>query len=192
MKKSLVYILLLVCALPGIGCGYELFFNPAAPTVAEGDVFDIELWVSGLGDGVHPSLGGFDIELSFDDSILSFQSLQFGNYLSDSIGSTQSHSSGPGLVALTEVSMLSNAELDTLQPAAFSLATLQFAVIQLAMSTIGFQKWDLSDGEGYSLTAELTPATIHAVPVPSALILMASALMGVCGARQFRRRNHHA
>jgi hypothetical protein len=186
MKKSLVYILLMVCAIPGIGCGYGLFFNPAAPTVAEGDVFGIELWVSGLGDGVHPSLGAFDIELTFDDSVLAFQSLQFGGYLSDSLGSQQSYSTGLGLVSLTEVSMLSNAELDALQPPAFSLATLQFAMVQLAASTIGFQNVELSDGLGSLFYANLQPAIVHAVPLPSALILLASALVGIGGVRRYR------
>ncbi len=127
---------------------------PASQTAAPGDTVSLDLVISGLGDHAAPSLGDFDIDVSFDPSRLSFAAYGLGNGLGDvaageawdlSLGDV-----GGGVVNLAELSLLdanpnsgpsfSPPYLDDIQAGSFVLASLDFLVEVLppgSLTTVG-------------------------------------------------------
>lgn len=169
----------------------SLAFLPAALNVNVGDPFTVDVVVSGLGNGVAPSLGSYDLDVSFDSSQLAFDSLTFGSELGGPADSLQSFGAVAGVVDLAEVSFLSPAELDALQPDAFTLATLHFTALAEGTSGLAFSQAIAGDGFGRPLeaargTASVTVARANpGVPEPSAFALFAlgAALIAGRGAR---------
>jgi hypothetical protein len=147
--------------------------------------------ISGLGSSAPDSLGAFDISVGFDASALSFTSYALGNYLGD-VGISEAIDASGGLLGgeinVAEVSLLSAPDLDTLQPGAFTLATLNFNVLdleageetQLSVVT-GFV---LADAFGFLLLPATAsgPASVQnssqPVPIPGTLLLLVIALFG--------------
>jgi len=112
-----------------------LSLEPSAISVAPGSGFSIDLAVSGLGNAGAPSVGAFDINIGFDPSALGLVGISLGLELGDvSLGEAIDVSLGefaPGMANVAEVSFLTVAELDALQPDTFLLATLDFMVTGL-------------------------------------------------------------
>jgi hypothetical protein len=156
---------------------------PALADVAVGDGLDIDVVVSGLGAGAPPSLGSYDLDVSFDASRLTFDSLSFGTLLGGPVDSLQSAVAGAGLVDFAELSLLLPAELDALQPASFSIATLHFTVSAEGTSTVAVSQALAGDGEGRPLpidalaSAAITGSAASAVPEPGAAALFALGLL---------------
>jgi hypothetical protein len=155
------------------------------------------LIISDLGDFGPDSLGAFDISVGFDSSALSFTSYSLGGFLGD-LGLFEAIDSSAGdtgaAINVGEVSLLSVADLDALQPAEFTLATLTFEVADLASgaSTELSIMTDavLANAEGFALRVSSfgSPAVIRgaaSVPVPGTLLLLLGALVGM---KVLRRR----
>jgi hypothetical protein len=94
---------------------------------------------------------------------------------------------GTGSVSLDEFSFLSGFELDALQPADFTLATLQFSADAVGTSTLGFGAIDLSDAVGSTIVPTLETGEITVVPLPASLPLFLSALGCLFGIRRISR-----
>ena len=88
----------------------------------------VDIVVSGLAPGGPPSLGAFDLAVGFEPTSLLPLTVEFGPFLGDPASSEAitSVTVSPGTVELGEVSLLLPAQLDALQPATFTLATLAF------------------------------------------------------------------
>jgi hypothetical protein len=133
--------------------------------------------VSGLGNGAPPSLGSYDLDVSFDASRLTYASTDFGSLLGGPADSIQGALGGAGLVDLAEISLLLPAELDALQPDSFSIATLHFSVSAPGASTVSITQALAGDGFGRPLSiTSLGSARVSgsaAVPEPSALLVFA-------------------
>ena len=75
MKKRILCLLVLL----GLGVQANatpiISFDPVFQTTSVGSSVSVELRISGLGDDI---LTGFDIDISFDDSILAFDNFAFG------------------------------------------------------------------------------------------------------------------
>ena len=85
--------------------------------------------VSGLGGG-DSSISAYDLDISFDSSLLTFDSVEFGALLGGPADSFQdSGLLGAGVLDLAELSLLGAGDLDALQPDSFVLATLHFTPI---------------------------------------------------------------
>jgi hypothetical protein len=113
-----------------------LSLAPAATTVTEGASFSIEIVVSDLGDLSAPSLSGFDLEIGYDPMFLQADTVSFGDpVLGDQLdlfglGALSAFDlTTAGSVALAEVSFDTIADLDTLQPSAFTLAAIDFTAL---------------------------------------------------------------
>ncbi|MFT5542028.1 MAG: hypothetical protein ACI97K_002715 [Glaciecola sp.] len=92
--------------------------------------------MSGLTNGSADSLSEFDLDVAFDVSKLTFNSFSLTNLLGDigPGGDAEDFSLGnyaSGLIGISIVSYLLEAELDLLQSASFSLATFTFDVLSL-------------------------------------------------------------
>lgn len=170
---------------------------PSAAQVAPGDPLLVALTISGLTAGGAPSLGAWIIDISYNPAVFSItdSDVTFGSLLGAvpaeaSVGVDTTTT--PGLVALNQTSFLSTAALDALQPADFTLATLEFTGVAPGTSTFDFAAADLADAmlPSASLTVDGTaPGSAEVVPEPSTLTLFgigAAALLVVLRKRKRR------
>jgi hypothetical protein len=88
----------------------KIGFDPMSQVVPVGSPVDVDLIVSGLGDAPPPSLGVFDVGVTYDSSILDFLDYQLDPLLGDiGLGEALDLSSGeifPGLISVYELSLL--------------------------------------------------------------------------------------
>jgi hypothetical protein len=155
-------------------------------------IFSVELVISGLGDSSAPSLGTFDVDVSFDPEIieLDLEHVTFGNQLG--LGGFGSESSASitqvGTLNLFELSYSSPDVLDTQQADGFTLASIPFATLMAGTSGLVVSVNFLGDSLGDPLMVETTNGSVTVaapVPEPSTLLLLASGLAGLVG---FRRK----
>lgn len=191
MKQIYRAVLFLgLAAVTGVGQAITLGFDSAAQTVGVGASVQVSLNISGLGDGAAPSLGTFDLDIAYDPGVLSLTDVSFGDsVLGDqldlfSLGSiTSSGSATAGTLNVFELSLDDPADLDALQASAFTLATLSFSAISPGSSTLGISINALGDAYGDPLLADTLGAsvTVSAVPLPAALWLFSTGLIGLVG-----------
>jgi hypothetical protein len=200
MRRLLITLYALILAvLANHAVAVTLSLQPASQTAMPGDTVTLDLVIDGLGDFASDSLGAFDIDIAYDTSVLTFSGYTLGPYLGDvSLSEAVDFSLGDsgGTVNITELSLLENDDvscffcippyLDEIQPGSFTLASLDFTVDVLdpgastivAIDTVNA----LGDGFGAALTVEsTTDAVINAVPVPAAVWLFGSGLIGLIG-----------
>jgi len=187
MKKALMaFILFYSLALTAqLSLAVTLSLVPSLPVINVHDTSTVDLKIAGLGDFMPPSLGGFLVTVTFDDSILAFDSVLYGAFLGDPSNPAETDIVttvivGSKSVSFDEVSLLFDFELDALQPGSFSLATLRFRGIRSGTSTVGYDVIDLSDAVG-STMVDLTfeSASIQVVPEPGTVLLLSSGLVGL-------------
>ena len=192
------YIVCLLAALGVVSFGsasaitFEVQTDNVGP-VAQGGSLNASILVSGLGAFSAPSLGAYDLGLTYDPTRFAFDSATFG----DPVLGNQLDLSGFGsfngavdlltAVNVFEVSFDSSSDLDTLQADAFTLVTVTFDVLFNA----GIGAFDLAIIEiGDSLAdtlydpddpPTLIGAKVSVVPVPAAVWLFGSALLGLIG-----------
>lgn len=194
-----------------IGAGFLLFtgtsqasnfFNPdfSLTMVSISDItqtdnsVNVQISVSGLGANIAPSLGTYDLDLSFDPSHLAFSGAVFGDALLGNqldLFNLGGNSSGAeltasGTVNFYELSFDSVADLNTLQADSFSLVTVSFDVLNFSTSQLTLSANVFGDAEGNDLLVTTLSAPITTVPLPSAIFLMASGLMGLGFAGRYR------
>lgn len=163
--------------------------TPSSQTTAVGSNVLVSVSIAGLLDGVAPSLGAFDLNLLFDPSILSVSNFSFGTGLDVlGLGSVQfSDVTTPGLLSIGEISLDLPADLNTLQSGAFALFTVTFQAVGTGVSALGLDINALSDAYGEALAATTINGSVSAVPLPAAVWLLLSGVLGVCGFSRRRR-----
>jgi hypothetical protein len=181
----------------------QLTLEPPAQTVGTGAMVEITVKISGLGNATAPSVGAYDLTVSFDPLILSYNSASLGTYLAPFAGSV----SGPpvvdainGSVNLFEVSLDSPADLDSTQPDQFTLASVWFSAIAVGSSGLDFSSVLLGDGKGDLLPADAVGALISVVPngnaIPeasprTAAFLVCALSLGQAALRRRKRCSRH-
>jgi hypothetical protein len=141
MKKLLVLtiaIAMFVMLNAGAALAIKMELVPLDQTVALGTQADVALNISGLTEGGAPSLGVFDLDVTYDNSILSFNSVDFVDPV---LGSNQLDIMGFGSITWSlvggainiqnvgEISLDFADDLDAFQAGSFTMATFTFDTI---------------------------------------------------------------
>jgi hypothetical protein len=200
MRKSLITIigagfLLLPAALASAG---TLFIDPSDQAVSVGGTANASLVIAGLGGGTSPSLSAFDVDITFDDSVLSFLGFTFGDpIIGDQLdlfglGSVTGVTVGTGTVNLFQLSFDAASDLDALQAGSFILGTLAFQGLSGGSSAVGVQVTALADANGDPLTADVLAGRIVVgaapVPEPATPLLLVVAGIVMCAVTRQKRR----
>jgi len=188
LKMRCLSMAMLVASISSFASGVgavSLAFTPANQSVALGDPVTFDITISGLTSGAAPSLGVYDLDVSFDPGVLAFDSVLFGGLLGESTRDVDD--STPGTLNLFELSLLDEAELDALQPATFILASLTFNTVSAGSTDLVLSVNSLGDGPGDPLPIDsVGSGSITVVPEPSTLTLTAAAVWGLCLCRRRR------
>jgi len=163
-----------------------LLLNAVLFSAAPAAAYEIDVTVSGLGGF---DLGAFDLNVNYDDELLTF-----GSYtLSEELGSFGEGDAedwslgdiGSGTVNLAVLSYLFDFST---QPDAFTLATLTFSGDEAGLAGISLSDIILSDDLGDPIPFTVSGTDISAVPIPGAVWLLGSALVGIVGLRRRARK----
>ena len=146
---------------------------PAAQDAPLGSLVEVELHLSGLGDAAAPSLSAFDLTLDFDPTVVTFETVQYGDpLLGDPLdvlnqGSLTSTESDTGVVTALNLSLDLPQELDTLQASAFRLAVLTFTAVGVGTSPLDITVHAVGgDTLGDPLLATAAGGTITVIEQP--------------------------
>jgi len=185
MKNGIFTTLLLFCSLTLTSQAYAVMLSlqPSSSTANIGDTIDVNFVVSGLTAGAAaPSVGHFDIDITWSGPQLMFDSVAFGPYLGDPADPTETQVSilPPGVfVGLSEQSLLTPAALDALQPANFTLATVTFTAAALGNTVVSGDLFALDDAFGNRLLDPFGPVDSAHIDVLSVAEPVSLALLGV-------------
>ena len=174
-----VSITLTICSFPGYSEVIELT-SPGQPVIT-GSSFNVGASISGLGNFMPNSLSSFDLNINYDASLISFNSVAFGDQLDLlELGSiTSFDAASQGVINLFELSLDSPADLDTLQPGAFPLATLSFNAVGIGTSPLGITVNALGDAIGAPLTASLQNTSVSVIVPESSTMPYALVCIGL-------------
>jgi hypothetical protein len=168
-------------------------FDPAVVTSSYsiGDTVDIAITVSGLGNMRSPSIGAFDLYITYSSYVLDFSSLTFGDPahgdqldFSDfdlpSLGFAGYVEYGSRVVNLFEVSLDPIWLLDLRQTDFFTLATLTFDILNNGKSVLDISNLNsvFSDADGNVLPVTIIDGKIS-VPEPAIYWLFGSGFLGI-------------
>jgi hypothetical protein len=207
MKKIFILVVLLIMFslfLVTTTSAVTIGFDPSSQSPDVGQTAVVDLVISGLGDYAPESVGGFDLDISYDSSVIEFLDYELDIFLGDiDLGEAVDFSLGevtPGLINLFEVSLLEPDSatcffcippfLDDIQPGSFTLATLTFEALSVGNSPLGISINSLADGYGLPLTVdEVGSGSISPVPEPATILLLASGLtgLGVFGRKRIKK-----
>jgi len=155
-----------------------------------GDTVPFWLQVDGLGNLTSPSLSGFSIDVTYDPTVLSLNTVNIGSsdYTYDS-GPAPVTSIGivPGTISLSLESLLSAAELDANQSSNVDMAIFKFTGVGSGSTTFGLENISLYDGSGSLFPAPtINTATVevNAVPLPPSVFFFGAGLIGLLGFRK--------
>jgi len=165
-----------------------LSVNPSDQLISNGSHVDVNILVSGLGNQSPNSLGAYDLDLGFDDSLLGFNSITYGDSVLGNqldfagFGTFTSTVVSTGTINFSEFSFDSVIDLNTLQADSFVLATVNFSAQSLGSSVLALSVNSFGDALGDPLFTEISDGMIsivsNNVPEPATAFLMAAGLMG--------------
>lgn len=157
--------------------GASLALVPDHTTIAPGAVLEYELLVSDLGPEI---VSAFDLAVVYDPSVLTALGASFGGLLGDvDLGrALVSVDLGtPGSIAVSELSLLSDGQLQDLQPSSFAIATLTLEAAGPGTTSIDLVPSDVTGLDGQLLEPGLESASAVVVPETRRLALLGAVLV---------------
>lgn len=179
IKLVLIKALLLTTTIAN--ASVELYFDSP---VQSGNLVNVGILISGLGNEVAPSLSTYDLDIQFDANHLAYSGIVFGDSILgnqlDIFGFGDNETavglSSSGVLNIFELSFDSPEDLYAFQADSFTLAMLTFSVLAANTSQLNIAVNALGDAEGHFMVANLSSGKISTVPLPSSLWLMVAAL----------------
>jgi hypothetical protein len=174
-------------------------FTPDTSAGFVGDVFNIDVFVSGLSAGESREIvSAFDLDVFYDPTILNATSVTFGAALGlADIDTFTSSFLSSGRIDFANVSLLRNDQLGDLQGDSVLLASLTFSAIGIGSSALTFdtltppgidlvgrdpfERLPIDTAGSALLTVNERPAS---VPEPGTLLLLGMGLLGLLAARK--------
>jgi hypothetical protein len=166
--KRFITVAILALAAPAalVADPISLTLVPSAQTVGLGSHPSEVVMVSGVGHP--PSIGTYDLSLTFSSSILAAGDVAFSSFLGvPGVEALTDFTMAPGTVEFAEVSLLPSTSLDALQTASFPLATITFTATGLGTTALSFSMVTVDDAFGGKLTVSPGNGSITVVPEPS-------------------------
>jgi len=196
MRMRLLWIGLVGILLAPEARAVSLALTPVSSLAAVGGNVAIAIEISGLGDHTTPTLSSFDLDISFDPTLLSFQSATFGSALGTGFDVfTSAAPIGPGSIDVAAASLLDSTTLDASQPGSFTLATLIFQAIAPGVSPLAIADAILADTSsipgGNQIFVDSFGAasvTVAPIPEPTALLVFAAGVLLVRGGPGYLRK----
>ena len=184
LKKQFLVCLMVLFGLLHMGAGSAatLSFDPSSQTVGLGDTFDVDVVISDLGGAL---VGGFEFTVDFDPLVLASTGVDFSNALGDPLfGEAITDTSADnvlGTVDAFNVSLLFfDFELAAIQTTpSFTLATLSFEALSIGHSSLDFLGIVISDEFAFEIGSQGLSGDVSVVPLPGAVWLMITGLLGI-------------
>lgn len=161
---------------------------PNQTHITSGGIVSIAVNISGLKDGGAPSLGAYDLDFHFDNTLFSFNSLIWGDNNKGNqldlagFGSLQDSSENAGWLNLLEISFDDALNLDFAQAGEFTLFSVVLNAVGIGSGNFSLTANSLSDSFGNALeTSNINNTHVNVgnsvtVPEPSSLLLFAGLL----------------
>ena len=193
LRRLGISIVCFVALFAGTSHAVSVSLNAINSIVEHGNMLDLHVEFSELGDGSAPSLGVFDLNIVFDSALVTLTGGSFGDpTLGDqldllSFGSITSLTEGSGTLNLFELSFDTAAMLDADQAASFIAATLNFSTVEVGEAVFDLSVVSLGDSFGTSLQASTSGTTVSiqaVIPEPSAALLFPLGMLLFAGAKR--------
>jgi len=154
---------------------------PFSLTVTAGQTASADVVIAGKPAGRPPSVGAFDFTVTFNPAILSPTGITFGPFLGNPsiFEALTAFSFSTGSAEFAEVSLLTPAQLDALQPSSFKLATVSFNALSSGNTALLISQATVDDAFG------------NKIPEPGTLLLLGSGLAVSRLQTMRRRREKH-
>lgn len=169
----------------------QIEITPSSSTIDIGETLAIDVVASGLGNGVAPSIGAYDIQIDFDTALLSADPVDYGTGLDLGLGSLQLSFDLPFGVEVTETAYGSETEINGLQPDDFVLFSVNLSGLAAGTGALGLTLLSVTDASGVNdITSSFT--TVGAsyrvpdayAPIPGAAYLFGAGLVSLVVTRR--------
>lgn len=189
MKKITLFCFLISFASISSVQAVSIGLNPSSESINLGNMTTVDIVISGLQESpLDEIVSAFDLDISFNQSILSAKDLVFGSFFGDledfEVLFSSDIDSTPGVIDLAVLSFLSDSELAALQPDSFVLATLAFTAIDSGNSALDFildSEFGIDiKGKNAAILNNIVSNTaninVTVVPLPPTFLLFGSSL----------------
>jgi hypothetical protein len=174
MREPILPIAMLLIFVPAALGEVVVSIDPTSQTTSIGRLVTADIDIAGL--GIPPSIGTFDLDISYNPLVLAFSGFAFGDPLvGDQLDPTgngdviSSVNPGIGTLEIFELSLDSSSTLNSLQHSSFTLGALTFNAVGTGDSALDMSINALGDADGNPLTATIQDGAVSltsAIPEP--------------------------